>query len=273
MKHFAGGMKWGEGPRWHDGALWLSDTQGSRLWSDTSGVWTAYELASPCNGLWFLPDGRLAAAMMNESRIGVWQQDRFETYADLRDVATGALGDIVGDAQGNLYVDDLGPAADPDGPPRSGRILRVGADGQIRVVAEGLEFPNGMAIIHGGSVLVVAETLAQRLTAFDIGDDGQLSGRRTYADIAALVGPAARPDGLWPEGDGIWVATTTGQAVVQVRDGQVVRSISTGPEFPIACCTDDDGRLLVTLVDAGGRPLMDALANKSVRARVAVVGA
>ncbi|MGW7531681.1 SMP-30/gluconolactonase/LRE family protein [Amycolatopsis sp. NPDC054798] len=266
MKPYRTGMIWGEGPRWHQGALWLSDTQGSRLWTDHGGNWSAMQLESPANGLWFLPDGRLTAAMMHENRIGVWTDGQFATYADLSGVATGPLGDLVGDEQGNLYVDDVGFGAGQA--PRPGRLLRVAVDGSVTVAAENIDFPNGLAFIDNGRTLIVAETTAQRLTAFTVGADGTLTDRRLYADLAELVGPHARPDGIWPVPEGIWVATTTGHAVVLVQDNEMRTKISTGAAFPIACCSDGD-RLFVTLADTGGRPLLEALAAKAVQTTVA----
>ncbi|MFE3173619.1 SMP-30/gluconolactonase/LRE family protein [Amycolatopsis sp. NPDC059090] len=263
MKPYGTGMIWGEGPRWHQGALWLSDTQGSQLWTDHGGSWSATKLDSPSNGLWFLPDGRLVAAMMHEKRIGVWDGGQFATYADLGAVATGPLGDLVGDEQGNLYVDDVGE------PPRPGRLVRVAIDGSATVAAENLDFPNGLAFLDGGRTLIVAETAAQRLTAFTVSADGTLTDRRPYADLAELVDPDARPDGIWPGPEGIWVATTTGHAVVLVRDNTVRETIKTGAAFPIACCTDGGNRLFVTLADTGGRPLFEALAAKAVQTTAA----
>ncbi|MFD2466233.1 SMP-30/gluconolactonase/LRE family protein [Amycolatopsis silviterrae] len=266
MKPYRSGMVWGEGPRWHERALWLSDTQGSRLWTDQDGSWTATKLDSPSNGLWFLPDGRLVAAMMHENRIGVWTGKQFVTHADLNAVATGPLGDLVGDAQGNLYVDDVGFAAGEA--PRPGRLLRVAINGSVTVAGENLSFPNGLAFIDDGRTLIIAETAAQRLTAFTVGADGTLTDRRLYADLADLVGPDARPDGIWAVPEGIWVATTTGHAVVLIRDNTVRTKIDTGDEFPIACCSADGNRLFVTLADTGGRPLFEALAAKAVQTTV-----
>ncbi|MFC4049949.1 SMP-30/gluconolactonase/LRE family protein [Actinomadura syzygii] len=265
---YAEGLTWGEGPRWHDGALWVSDTQGGRLWTDATGAWTATELSTPSNGLWFLPDGRLVGALMNEGRIGVWDGRDWETYADLGPLGAGPLGDLVGDALGNLYVDDVGFAAARGEAVRPGRLILVRADGTAEVAAEDVEFPNGMALLDGGRTLVVAETSRQCLTAFRVRDDATLHDRRRYADIADLAGPDARPDGIWPAAEGVWAATTTGQSVVRVVDGAAADRIDTAPHYPIACCTTDDGDLLVTLADTDGAPLMHALAHKAVSTRV-----
>lgn len=270
MTPYASGMTWGEGPRWHNGALWVSDTQGSRLWTNASGLWTAVKTDSVSNGLWFLPDGRLVAAMMHEQRIGVWTGSNWDTYSDLSSLKPGPLGDIVGDRNGNLYVDDVAFSLAEGEQPRPGRLLFVGADRAIRVAAEGLEFPNGLAFIDDEKALVVVESSAQRLTAFHVDERGDLHDRRLYADIAVLIGPAARPDGIWATHDGVWVATLAGHAVALVRDGELVTSIDTGQGCPIACCVDDNSRLFVTIADPGERDLMDALARKAVKTHVAV---
>jgi sugar lactone lactonase YvrE len=258
------GMLWGEGPRFHDGALWLSDTQGSRLWTNASGTWRATEVESPSNGLWFLPDGRLVGAMIRERRVGQWDGSRWQTYADLAPMQVGPLGDMIGDSKGNLYLDDVAFNSHLGEASRPGRVLLVRPDRRVEVAAEGVEFPNGLAFLDGGRTLVVAETNAKRLTAFDVAADGHLSGRRLYADITALAGPDARPDGIWHAAEGIWVATLEGCAVVRVRDGQLLARVDTAPRLPIACCVRDDGALLVTVADTHGQPLADALKARTL---------
>ena len=264
MTKYASGMMWGEGPRWRDGALWLSDTQGSRLWTDASGVWAPIDVKYVPNGLWFLPDGRLVGAMMHEQRIGLWTGTDWETYADLSHLRPGPLGDLVGDRSGNLYVDDVAYSLPKGEQPRPGRLIFVGANRESSVAANDLRFPNGLAFLEDGKTLVVAETTAQRLTSFSVDDRGNLSGPGLYADMAALVAPAAMPDGICATQDGIWVATLGGHAIALVNDGKLLRSIDTGAAFPIACCTDCKNRLFVTVADTAGQPLMEAVASKTV---------
>lgn len=264
MTMYASGLMWGEGPRWRDGALWVSDTQGSRLWTDATGSWSAFETASVSNGLWFLPDGRLVGAMTLEQRIGVWTGTQWGTYADLSSLSPGPLGDLVGDRHGNLYVDDVAFSAAAGEQPRLGRLLLVAPDQTSRVVADDLHFPNGLTFIDDGRVLVVAETSAQRLTSFRVDAHGDLHERRPAADIGALLGPDARPDGIWASEHGIWVATLGGHAVGLVRDGKLRASVDTGAGFPIACCVADGSRLFVTMAATQGQPLMAALASKTV---------
>jgi sugar lactone lactonase YvrE len=267
---YAHGMRWGEGPRWHDGALWLSDTQGCKLWTDASGSWNSTELQSPSNGLAFLPDGRLVAAMMQETRIGVWNGQSFDTYAELPGTR-GPFGDMTVDAAGNLYVDEVGYNRHAGEEPRPGRILRVAPDGEVSTAAADVDFPNGLALIDGGRTMVLAETWKQGLLAFTVAQDGSLGQRRPYADIAALIGPEARPDGIWPAADhGVWVCCLTANRVVQVHDDQVLRSLDTGTGLAIACCSDGDSRLFVTVADTAGRDLYEAIAAGVVATSVLV---
>ena len=271
MSLYGDGLTLGEGPRWHDGALWVSDPQKGGIWTDSGGTWAFTPLAAQSNGLWFLPDGRLAGAVIRENRVGLWDGAAFGPYADLSAVAAGPLGDMVGDHQGGLYVDDVGYAIQLGEQARPGRLIYVAPDGRARVAAEDVEFPNGLAIIDEGRTLVVAETWAQRLTAFTIGPGGQLTDRRLFADLAAVVDPEARPDGMCAAAHGVWVCTLTAHAIALVdQAGQLMQTIGTRDGYPVACCLDPDGRLFVTVAETGGAPILEAAANKTLKTRVDV---
>jgi sugar lactone lactonase YvrE len=263
------GLQWGEGPRWREGQLWVSDTRGSKLWVGQNGAWKNYPLDSPCNGLWFLPDGRLVAALISEARIGVWDGARFDTYADLSGLEPGPLGDLVGDEHGNLYVDDVAYSM-PDGEAqKAGRLLRITPDGQASVVAEDLVFPNGLAFLDGGRTLVVAETFAQRLTYFDVHDDGSIS-RRSELDLSDL-GDFVGPDGLWTDGEDLWAATLSAQKLVLVRGGAIDRVLETPGVCPIAGWKAGDGTMYVTVAEPGDKHLFEAMSDNTVTAAVMAV--
>jgi len=270
MRPYSDGMTLGEGPRWNEGALWVSDPQKGGIWTDSGGDWAFTPLAAQSNGLWFLPDGRLVGAIMRERRVGLWDGTGFGAYADLSAVAAGPLGDMVGDHHGALYVDDVGYAAHLGEQPRPGRLIHVTPDGRATVAAEDLEFPNGLAVIDDGATLVVAETWAQRLTAFTIGADGQLTDRRLFVDLAAVVHPEARPDGICAAADGVWVCTLTAHAVAFIARSGPLRQISTGEGQPVACCLGPDGRLFVTVAETGGVSVLEAVANKTLRSHVEI---
>jgi sugar lactone lactonase YvrE len=74
--------------------------------------------------------------------------------------------------------------------PAPGIIAMVATDGSVRQVADYLQFPNGMAVTPDNSTLIVAESYAKQLTAFDIAADGDLSNRRIWAEVDGY------PDGI-----------------------------------------------------------------------------
>ncbi|WP_102419271.1 SMP-30/gluconolactonase/LRE family protein [Mycobacterium sp. 4858] len=262
-------LRWGESPRVFGNELWISDTQAGQLVTiDTvSHAVTRRDLDSPTNGLWFLPDGRLAAARWCDKRIDVFVDETFSVYADLSAFARDRLGDMVGGPDGRLYVDDMGP--DPHSGRPVGRLLTVGPDATVAVAADQLQFPNGLAIVD--STLIVAETHGNRLTAFDIGAQGQLIDRRVWTDLAHLFDQRHRPDGIWPAPDGsIWVATTTGERFVRVRGNDVLDQIDTPGQFAVACCLNDSTLYYSTsqTTDPALDLLTEALAQRKIRGKI-----
>ncbi|TCK21968.1 SMP-30/gluconolactonase/LRE family protein [Pseudonocardia endophytica] len=261
---------WGEALRCSAGTVWSSDTQaGQLLQVGDAGVFRR-TLDRPVNGSWVLPDGRLAVARWHDKRIDVLSDDGFEPHADLTGLVREAVGDMTGTPDGRLYLDDMGP--NPHSGDPVGRILVIDPDGSARVAAEGLRFPNGLAVV--GDVLIAAETHATRLTAFDIVADGRLENPRTWADLAASLGPDHRPDGIWPAPDGsVWVAATAGEEFVRVDGSRVLDRVPTPGEFAISCCLD--GTSLFISASRSTDPelalLTEALPQKKVRGRIARV--
>jgi sugar lactone lactonase YvrE len=87
-------------------------------------------------------------------------------------------------------------------PPATGTVAVVRPDGSMRQVADDLWFPNGMAVTTDGGTLIVAESYAGRLSAFDIDPDGGLGNRRVWAELGE-----AAPDGICVDADGaVWYA-------------------------------------------------------------------
>ena len=222
-------IAFGEGPRWHDGALWWSDMHGhqvSRLAAD-GAVETVCEVPTRPSGLGWLPDGRMLVVSMTDKRVLRLEPDgRLVTHADLSALAPRRCNDMVVDAGGSAWVGNFGFELDDVEPPCPTVLIRVEADGAARVVADELWFPNGMVLTDGGRTLVVAETWAARLTAFDIASDGSLSGRRTWAKLDRRV----YPDGICLDADGaIWVASPSTRETLRVLEGgDVTDRIDTG---------------------------------------------
>lgn len=260
------GLAYVESPRWHDGRLWFAHWGAEEIVAvDADG--TAEVMARGPAGLgWsfdFLPDGSLLVTgehlMRHDPDGGV------HPYADIG----GA--EIVVDSAGNAYVngftfDFLGGEA-----PSPGWIDLVRPDGTVRRVADGLQFPNGMAITQDGATLVVAESFAGCLTAFDIDADGGLSGRRVLAD-------GLGPDGITADTTGaVWTHAAKveggprGDACVRVLDGQVTHQVPL-EQFGFACMLGGpDGRSLF-LCEAdwrGVEGVAAALADRTGRILVA----
>ena len=212
------GISFGESPRWHDGRLWFADWGAEELIAlDLEG---GSEVVAEVHSFPFcidwLPDGSLLVVNSAERRVlRLDAGGSFSTYAELAGVAEKGWNEIVVDGRGNAYVNGGGfdlAAGEPFAP---GLIALVTADGRARQVADGIAFPNGMAITPDNSTLIVAESYAGALTAFEIAPDGSLGGRRVWADL----GDAA-PDGICIDATGaVWYGDVPHRRCVRVREG------------------------------------------------------
>jgi sugar lactone lactonase YvrE len=199
-----------ESPRWHDGRLWFCnwiDRQVVAVDMDgTAEVMLTRDPASHSMGysMDWLPDGRL---LMTGDKVRRQEPDgSMVVHVEQR------ASEIVVDARGNAYVNgaDFGFVAGE--PPKPGYIKLITPGGQLRQVAGDIQFPNGMVITPDGRTLIIAESFAGRLTAFDIDADGGLSGRRVFAE-------GLGPDGICLDAEAaVWVQTG-GFSVVRVAEG------------------------------------------------------
>ena len=135
------------------------------------------------SGLGWLPDGRMLVVSMTDRKLMRLDRDGLKTVADMSKLAPFHCNDMVVDARGRAYVGNFGFDLHTNETPRATTLVMVAPDGGARVVAEEMMFPNGMVITPDGKTLVVGETFARRLTAFDIGADGSLKNRRVWADL------------------------------------------------------------------------------------------
>jgi sugar lactone lactonase YvrE len=218
------GLKFTESPRWHKGELWFLDIHDRRIKkvSVDGAVETVLELPFLPNSLGFRPDGSMIFGDGLNRLIYTWNGKEYHQLADISHLAKICLSDGIADAQGRLYVGDIGynflGGAEPS---PEGVIVMVRTDGQAAIAAENLFFPNGMVITPDGKTLIVAETLGHCLTAFDIQEDGTLDNRRTFAQLPGKIGveEGVLPDGICLDAEGaVWVATA-GTSVVRVKEG------------------------------------------------------
>jgi sugar lactone lactonase YvrE len=228
------GGRYFEGPRWHAGRLWFVDCMDRTLLSlDASGEreqHAKFEDDTPC-GLGILPDGKLVVLTMFRKRLMTYVDGQLSLYADLSKIAKGTIDDMIVDGLGRAYVGDLGfdlpPPADR-GP--LGRIIVVMPDSATRVVAEGLRFPNGIAVSADNNRLVVAEMDGACLAEYDIGADGGLN-------FCQRFGTMKSPDGICLDRDGaVWVASFDEDAFIRVSpDGREAQRIEVPGRRAIAC--------------------------------------
>lgn len=271
----ADGLYFGEGPRWHDGRLWFSDFYDHKVKSiDASGsMRTELGIDDQPSGLGWLPDGRLLVVAMHRRQLLRVDPDGVRVHADLAGVADYHTNDMVVDASGRAYVGNFGFRLDQalnergvesvlaDHP--TARLARVDPDGRVQVAATDLHFPNGMVITPDGRTLIVAETLAMRLTAFDVGPDGTLSNRRVWATLGMRA-----PDGICLDASGhVWVANALApECVLVAGGGEIVARVET--EEPCYACMlgGNDRRTLFIMTAPSSMP---DIVSKSRQGRVA----
>ena len=247
----ADNIAFAEGPRWHDGCLWWSDMHGHKVCRLRDGI-TEPVCAVPNrpSGLGWLPDGRmLVVSMVDRCVLRLEPDGSLVTHADLSALAPRRCNDMVVDAAGGAYVGNFGFELDGAEEPCPTVLIHVAPDGGARVVADGLWFPNGMVLLDGGRTLVVAETWAARLTAFDVESDGSLTNRRVWAKLDRRV----YPDGICLDGaNAIWVASPSTRECLRVKKGgDVTARIDTGRSaFACALGGQDSTTLYVCTADS-----------------------
>ncbi|MGH2967736.1 MAG: SMP-30/gluconolactonase/LRE family protein [Solirubrobacteraceae bacterium] len=218
------GLGLGESPRWHDDRLWFSNWGVQELVAvDLEGdSEVVVRMPSFPFCIDWLPDGRLLIVSGREGLLLRREPDgSLVTHADLTGLSVHPWNEIVVDGRGYAYVNNTGFDF-PGGEFAPGIVVLVSPDGSLREVADGVAFPNGMAVTPDNSTLIVAESHGNRLTAFDIAADGSLSNRRVWADLDRGV-----PDGICLDAEGAaWYADVPNQRCVRVREGgEVLQTI------------------------------------------------
>lgn len=255
------GMSFTECPRWHDERLWFSDFYTHQILSmkgDGSDLRPEVAVPNQPSGIGWLPDGRLLFVSMRDRKVMRREKDgALVVHADLTDHVTGHPNDMMVDAKGRAYVGNFGFDLMGGAAIVPTVLLRVDPDGSVHKAADDIWFPNGM-VITPDHVLVVNETLGNRMSAFDIAPDGSLTNRRTLAKFGELpdhidIGTAlaqgqikVAPDGncLDAEG-GVWIADATGGKVMRVVEGgEVTDEIFPGTGVFACGLGGDDGHTL-----------------------------
>jgi sugar lactone lactonase YvrE len=219
----------GEGPRWRDDALWLSDMHDRRvlkLQPDGRAETIVQLQDDEPSGLGWLPNGDLLIVSMRKRQLLRFDGNQLDVHADLGELATWYCNDMVVDAAGRAYVGNFGFDLHNDAEPRPAELIRVDPDGTATVEDDEVMFPNGTVITPDGGTLIVGESFGGCLTAYDIAADGSLSNKRLWARLPR----GAVPDGICLDVEGgIWSASpTSNECIRQVEGGEVTHRIDLG---------------------------------------------
>jgi sugar lactone lactonase YvrE len=248
-----------ESPRWHGDRLFFSDwSAGEVLAVDLAGrsEVIARVKSLPLCTAW-LPDGRLVIVSSQAGKLLRLEPDgSVVTHADLGE--TG-WNDIVVDGRGHAYVNRVGFDMMAGAAFKPGFVALVAADGAVREVADDIALPNGMAVTPDNSTLIVADSHRHHLVAFDIGADGGLSGRRTWADLGE-----AAPDGICVDAEGaVWYADVPNKRCVRVAEGGAVLRTVTLDRGGFACALGGPAGTTLFIVAAEWRGMSEMVAPGS----------
>lgn len=269
------GIVFGESPRWHDGRLWFCDWGARQILAvapDGSGeVVLEVDFHSLPMCIDFLPDGRLLVVCSPRQQLLRREADgRLVVHAELGAVSDQPWNEVVCDRRGTAYLNNSGFDF-PREEPRPGLLAVVGPDGTARRIAGDVMFPNGMALTSDERTLLVGESHASRVTAFELTDDGSVVGRRVWAHT-----PGDHPDGVALDAEGtLWYADVGNSRCVRIREGGEVLDTVQLDRGCFSCALGGaDGRTLFIVAQRyGGAPGSGPASGQLLAVEVDVPGA
>ena len=264
------GLTFGEGPRWHEEKFYFSDFYSHKVFSlDMDGnSEVIVEVPAQPSGLGWMPDGTMLIVSMKNKKLLSFNNNSLSEVADLSNLAGFHCNDMVVDDQGNGYIGNFGFSTYSGEEIRPANLILVRPGEDPCLAADDLLFPNGTVITPDGKTLIVGETYAARLTAFDINQDATLSNRRVWADFTldADEGDIPLPDGMCLDAEGaIWVASPSTAEVIRVKEGGVILDRISVKTNAYACMLggDDLKTLFICTSNASGVDPESALREKS----------
>jgi sugar lactone lactonase YvrE len=239
-----------EGPRWHDGAWWVSDFYRHRVIRVTSDGEESLVVTVPSqpSGLGWLPDGSLVMSSMTDQKILRFADGELSVLADISQYCGGWVNDLIVDVAGHIYAGNFGFDFMNGGTPAQANLVRIDPDGSSCIAASGFDFPNGCVILP----------------------DGSLTDRRLWAQFGSTPGD---PQSVWPDGCGvdaenhIWTADARGGRVVRVSpDGAIVDQIRVPEGVGVFACIlgGADGRTLLMCCAPDSSPKKRSAAHEAV---------
>ena len=279
------GLSFGEGPRWHEDRLWYSDFYRRAIFSmapDGSDERREHTVDAQPSGLGWLPGGDLLCASMPDHRVLRFADAATTTFADISEYCGFWANDLVVSASGFTYVGDFGfdlhlvlKEQGIEGllasPPPTTNLVVLDPEGAVVQVVDDMAFPNGSVITPDGKTLIVGETMRNRLTAFDVAENGTLANRRVWAPLEFVT-----TDGICLDADGqVWVATAITNQCLRVKEGGEVTAAVTATQMAFACMLGGEDRrtlYVMTAPDSSRFDIADVTLAKIETARVTPPG-
>lgn len=279
------GVGFGEAPRWCCGRLWYSDFYQHAVFSmnkDGGDHRLEHHVAGQPSGLGWLPNGDLVVVSMVDQKVLRFSDEGAHVFADISAYCGFWANDLLTSTTGVSYVGNFGFDLDTllaeqgvegllASPPPTTNFVVLDPEGNILQVIDDMAFPNGTVISPDGKTLIVGETMAFRLTAFDIRDDGTLSNRRVWAQMEFVA-----TDGMCIDEEGqIWLANALTNQVLRVKEGGEVTGVVTTTQTAFACMLGGEDRRTLFIMTAPSSNRFE-IADKTLGAietvRVSVAG-
>lgn len=247
----ATGLSFPEGPAFdREGGLWCVEMTAGVLWRRSAeGEITRRAVGGRPNGIAIDGAGRVwfCDSELNAIRRLDPDQDEAVTVVDtVEGQPLAKPNDLAFDSQGNLIFTCPGDSRTEP----TGRVCCLTPDGTVRVIADGLYFPNGLAFTADGAQIIIAETRRQRIW---IGDwaPATATWNRPWV-LSATAGPIG-PDGLAIGANGDIHVAIHGSSTVEIKsphgEPRGVHTVDQGN--PTNCAFDPSGRLGLVVTDAG----------------------
>ena len=272
------GLTFGEGPRWHEDKFYFSDFYSHKVYTlDLKGNHEVIvEVPNQPSGLGWMPDGTMLIVSMKDRKLLSFRDNALEERADLSGLAGFHCNDMVVDSKGNAYIGNFGFNTYEGEEVKSTNLILVRPGEEPCIAADNILFPNGTVITEDEKTLVVGETYAAKLTAFDINEDASLSNRRVWADLTQSIddGNVPVPDGMCLDAEGaIWVASPSTADVIRVKEGGEILERIPVETNAYACMLGGKDRktLFICTSNASGVDPDSALREKSGKIEIVEV--
>jgi sugar lactone lactonase YvrE len=254
------GLSFGEGPRWHEGRLWFSDFYRHGVFSitaDGTDERLEHVVVNQPSGLGWFTNGDLACVSALDHRVLRFREGVESTFADISAYCGFWANDMIVSAKDFAYVGNFGFDLDTllnevgaDGllasPPPTTNLVVLDPEGNVVQVVPDMAFPNGSVITPDGATLIVGETMAFRLSAFDINDDGTLSNRRVWAQLDFVA-----TDGMCLDAQGqIWLANALTNRCLRVKEGGEITAEVITSQTAFACMLGGEDRTSLYVMSA-----------------------